>query len=64
MGKIPDLQDALDKLAERFEGGHLSVQTNPVGFIEEVIEEIDRLRIKGEDKVNHVSKGEAKAGGE
>jgi len=38
------LQDALDKLADLYEYGHLQLSADPVGFLEDVISEIKELR--------------------
>ena len=38
------LQDALDKLADLYEYGHLQLSADPAGFFEDVISEIKELR--------------------
>jgi hypothetical protein len=36
------LQNALNELANRFEGGHLALSTDPAGFLEMVIDRLDK----------------------
>lgn len=44
MANMEKLQDALDKLADLYEYGHLQLSADPAGFLEDVISEIKELR--------------------
>lgn len=42
------IQAALERLADRFEYGHLQATTDPAGFLDTVCAELDRLRAAGQ----------------
>ncbi len=44
MNNMKKLQDAIDKLADLYEYGHLQLSADPAGFLEDVISEIKELR--------------------
>lgn len=58
MKRDPRLDASLNKLADKFESGHLLAATNPAGFIDVVAERIEKLEAKiklVEDAVSEAS---------